>query len=472
MAEAKGDGSDVPPDQKYEFDRELADTLQGRIYLGHNKFTGKRVVLKEAWKHLVRNGKSRSGHPVPEDFIRERDLMKKIKEINKKKKPNHVVQLIDYWEDEQCYYIAMEFCHIGLFDYISGSHNKKLKKYVIDESKRKQEPLPNENPTPWILKIQFLFTQLVLGVNDLHANNICHLDLSLENSMIQMYTIKAKHDFNVKDEYNISKIIDFGLAVEFKDLNKIKSNTKRVGKVGYMAPEVFAKENYDARSADIYCLGVMLFMMLCGAPPYTKPTLKDPAFKYIIKGRLKDVLSHWKRLRLVTVDALDLIDKCIKFEKDRIKMDKLLKHPFITKGKKMLRYIKSKQKPSFKKIKKNNSNNNNNNDNDIFNDDFFNSKKAKKRTSASDFFGFANDAPKKNKTSLKQKLKNGYQSMKSSNNIFAKYNKNNKTNTNMNNNNHNNGNDLSDLFDFTSSNDNNNNNGYNERCIHKKKDKK
>merc|ERR1712228_303183 len=104
---------------------------------------------------------------------------------------------------------------------------------------------------------------------------------------------------------------------------------QRVGKRGYMAPEVYNKMVYDSRKADVWSLGVMLFMMLVGAPPYKRATKRDAAFNYIINGMLSDVLKHWKRLRLISADALDCMEKMLKWEKARITMEQLVCHPFV-----------------------------------------------------------------------------------------------------------------------------------------------
>jgi len=89
------------------------------------------------------------------------------------------------------------------------------------------------------------------------------------------------------------------------------------------------KKEYEARKADIWSLGVMLFMMLIGAPPYEVPTKNSPAFHFIVTGQLRKVLLHWRRLRHVTEDALDLLTKIFRYEGDRISMENLLKHPFV-----------------------------------------------------------------------------------------------------------------------------------------------
>ena len=70
-------------------------------------------------------------------------------------------------------------------------------------------------------------------------------------------------------------------------------------------------------------------MMSTGAPPYSRPTQRDSTFKYIINGKTEEVLKHWRRLPLISQDCLDCMKQIFKWEKDRISMDELIKHPFV-----------------------------------------------------------------------------------------------------------------------------------------------
>jgi len=221
-------------------------------------------------------------------------------------------------EDKDCYLYAMEMCRGGeLFEYIKGVHaDGAVAHYTRQQSRLKQEEITE--PNEWIKVVQHMFEQMVSCTAWMHSKGVCHLDMSLENAMIASRS--KKHG-------NQIKIIDFGLARYYPD-NKFTHN-KRVGKTGYMAPEVFKRQTYDPRAADIWSLGVMLFMMLIGAPPYQMPSPSNPAFNFIVNGRLRDVLKHWKRLRCINKDALDLLNKIFKYEANRITMEQLLDHPFV-----------------------------------------------------------------------------------------------------------------------------------------------
>ena len=66
------------PNQRFHITAEIAATLQGRIYAATDLKTGDYTVIKETWKQLVKNGISRDGTPVPEDFFEETRILNKL----------------------------------------------------------------------------------------------------------------------------------------------------------------------------------------------------------------------------------------------------------------------------------------------------------------------------------------------------------------------------------------------------------
>ena len=146
----------------------------------------------------------------------------------------------------------MEYCEAALFRHISGAFARggKMHGEVRGLLNRPQEPLKSNYAHQWLIDVRNIFRQLVKTVYWMHEQGVVHLDISLENTMI--YNLKGLE----------VKIIDFGLAKQFdyKNPHKAKDalfqNDQRVGKRGYMAPEVWNSSVYDCRKADIWCLGM------------------------------------------------------------------------------------------------------------------------------------------------------------------------------------------------------------------------
>jgi len=109
---------------------------------------------------------------------------------------------------------------------------------------------------------RFIFTQLSSAVHFLHSKNFSHLDIKLENTLLDSF-------FNIK-------LADFGSGVS---LVKTKGHTDhRVGTPLYMAPEIKdlqKGETFEGLKADIYSLGVTLCLLLLGEIPSTFTSSKS-----------------------------------------------------------------------------------------------------------------------------------------------------------------------------------------------------
>lgn len=111
------------------------------------------------------------------------------------------------------------------------------------------------------LLLKGLFSQVVSAVNATHHAGICHLDIKLENILIA-------------DDYTI-RLCDFGFATSLTKVNSVV-----LGTVGYMAPEIAAELGpYDGAKADIFSMGVLLYTMAFGSPPFGSTT--DRFFRLI-----------------------------------------------------------------------------------------------------------------------------------------------------------------------------------------------
>ncbi|AJV96105.1 AAR_G0054390.mRNA.1.CDS.1 [Saccharomyces cerevisiae] len=98
-----------------------------------------------------------------------------------------------------------------------------------------------------------LFSQLISGVHYIHSKGLVHRDLKLENLLLD------------KNENLV--ITDFGFVNEFCSRNELMKTS--CGSPCYAAPElVISAEPYEARKADIWSCGVILYAMLAGYLPW------------------------------------------------------------------------------------------------------------------------------------------------------------------------------------------------------------
>jgi serine/threonine protein kinase len=140
---------------------------------------------------------------------------------------------------------------------------------------------------------RFYFRQLVSGLEHCHSQGVCHRDLKPENLLLDS-------DGNVK-------ISDFGLSSLYVG-DADATGTVRAellhttcGTPNYVAPEVLANHGYDGKGADIWSMGVILYVLLAGYLPFEENTManlfikiKNADFSYPIwfSKPVKDLLSR------------------------------------------------------------------------------------------------------------------------------------------------------------------------------------
>jgi len=297
--------------ERFEIIRPFAKTLQGQIFAALDKRTRQYAAIKEANKKFVSSKLTRDNHQCNENFLEEREILTFLS--NQPDCHTGIVRMLDEWEDENCYYFAMEYCSGDFLKFILNMHAAQKRSNQLQSQQQ-----PSNEPNEVIKTVSEIFAQLVNCVSWMHDKGVYHLNLNVENVMIS----------HLK-----TKIIDFGVAK--RSTNGSFMNNKVVGKLGYMAPEVFARKNYDGRAADIWSLGVILFMMLVGRSLYRSPSSSCPIFRMIIAGNLREVLKTYKRLGCVSEDALDLLTKIFRYEDDRISMRDLQNHPFVQQSQKV-----------------------------------------------------------------------------------------------------------------------------------------
>uniref|UniRef100_A0A8C4Z2X5 non-specific serine/threonine protein kinase n=1 Tax=Gadus morhua TaxID=8049 RepID=A0A8C4Z2X5_GADMO len=102
------------------------------------------------------------------------------------------------------------------------------------------------------------FKQIVAAVHFCHCRNIVHRDLKAENLLLD-------HNLDIK-------IADFGFSNLFSRGQLLKT---WCGSPPYAAPELFEGKEYDGPKVDIWSLGVVLYVLVCGALPFDGSTLQN-----------------------------------------------------------------------------------------------------------------------------------------------------------------------------------------------------
>jgi calcium/calmodulin-dependent protein kinase I len=86
----------------------------------------------------------------------------------------------------------------------------------------------------------------------------------------------------------VIKISDFGLSKIFSDTEMMKT---ACGTPGYVAPEVLKKRGYGPQ-VDLWSLGVITYILLCGYPPFFDANNTE-LFKKIMAGRFQFDRPWW-----------------------------------------------------------------------------------------------------------------------------------------------------------------------------------
>uniref|UniRef100_A0A3B3ZUL6 non-specific serine/threonine protein kinase n=1 Tax=Periophthalmus magnuspinnatus TaxID=409849 RepID=A0A3B3ZUL6_9GOBI len=156
-------------------------------------------------------------------------------QIMKLLKHPHIIRLFQVMETERMIYLVTEYASGGeIFDHLVA-HGR-----MAEKDARKK------------------FKQIVAAVHFCHCRNIVHRDLKAENLLLD-------HNLNIK-------IADFGFSNLFSRGQLLKT---WCGSPPYAAPELFEGKEYDGPKVDIWSLGVVLYVLVCGALPFDGSTLQN-----------------------------------------------------------------------------------------------------------------------------------------------------------------------------------------------------
>ncbi|KAL8277370.1 hypothetical protein RQP46_010210 [Phenoliferia psychrophenolica] len=252
--------------------------------------------------------------------LQRRDSAPSVKEGTVTGHPN-ICGMLDFFEDGEFYYLVMPQAGADPSQpHLSGGQD------LFDYVDLHPDGLPPQS-------IRHILSQIADALFFLHEHGIVHRDIKDENVVLD-------HQGNVQ-------LIDFGSAAYVKDGKKFDTFS---GTLDFAAPEVLKGQRYGGRETDIWALGILGFVLICGECPFVTmsdtieglhpssrayssllgkiPTLSPSASSLLppaFTHPLADLLQEEARMEL----AVDLVQRCLEVEPvNRPTANDVLDHEF------------------------------------------------------------------------------------------------------------------------------------------------
>ncbi|KAE8682484.1 Calcium-dependent protein kinase 17 [Hibiscus syriacus] len=261
--------------QTYNIGKELGRGQFGVTYLCTHKVSGEQFACKTIAKRKLAS---------KEDI---EDVRREVQIMHHLTGQSNIVELKGAYEDKHSVHLVLELCAGGeLFDRIiaKGHYTERA--------------------------AASLLRTVVQIVHTCHSMGVIHRDLKPENFLLLN-----------KEEDSPLKATDFGLSVFYKSGEEFK---EIVGSAYYIAPEVL-KRKYGPE-ADIWSIGVMLYIFLSGVPPFWAES-ENGIFNSILRCHIDFTSDPWPA---ISPQAKELVKKMLNMDpKQRLTAVQVLSHPWI-----------------------------------------------------------------------------------------------------------------------------------------------
>jgi len=223
--------------KRYQYIEKIGSGGMGIVYLAEDTVLNRKVVLK-VLQSPFRDKKNR---------VR---LFREARILSQLNHPN-IVTIHDFGMWKKNMFLVLE--------YLEGLNLQQ----VIKE----RGPLP----VTWLMKA---LPQMMDALESAHQEGIIHRDLKPSN----IFCLKQA------DHTDYIKILDFGTAVSLdqESLTKITPTGEMIGSPCYMAPEQIMGKDVSPRS-DIYSLGITIYEILAGAPPFYSDNIMSILLSHLYK---------------------------------------------------------------------------------------------------------------------------------------------------------------------------------------------
>jgi serine/threonine-protein kinase len=246
---------------RYKFIEKIGKGAFGTVLLMEDTVVEERLILK------FLNPNVSSDEEMMKRFVHELRYSRKITHKN-------VIRIYDFLYIRGNYAISMEYF---------PSHT--LGGEIV-----------NEKPVALKRAVKFGI-DIATGMAVAHQAGIVHRDLKPANVLI--------------DNDSLLKIVDFGVAAaQSQGDTQLTKTGYVIGSPKYMAPEQILGKKVDER-ADIYSLGVIMYEMFAGVPPYSRGDHMSVMYQHV-QGKARQPIEINKEL---PVDLNNLVMKCMSLDK-------------------------------------------------------------------------------------------------------------------------------------------------------------
>lgn len=215
--------------ERYKVTKQLGGGGMSRVYLAEDSILKRNVAIK-----AIRIPSGEKDEAIKR-FEREVHNLTQLSH-------NNIVNVFDVTEDDENFYLVME--------YIEG--------LTLSEFIQRNHPLDVD------IILNFI-NQIINGIKHAHDTKIVHRDIKPQNILV--------------DKNQTLKILDFGIAKALSETTMTETNHV-LGTVQYLSPEQ-ARGDITDNGTDIYSMGVVLYEMLIGKPPFSGETAVSIAIKHI-----------------------------------------------------------------------------------------------------------------------------------------------------------------------------------------------
>ena len=230
----------------YEMDKLIGRGTYGKVYLATHKLSNKPVAIKCIEKVNLKNAS------MVEKIFNEVQILSQLSH-------NNIIKLYEIFENPKYYFFVTEYVEKG--DLMN----------ILKSQGSFSEP-----------QVFLILKDTLRALEYLHEQHILHRDVKLDNILLT-------------PDYQ-AKLCDFGISVKIRPG---KDLTEKCGTPAYLAPEIIMK-NYNGIASDFWSIGITLFILICGVPPFSAKTVdnielailnQEPKFSKIANPKLRELIE-------------------------------------------------------------------------------------------------------------------------------------------------------------------------------------